>query len=298
MSSTTGLLRRWTIYSGTAKSTKYRADVSVVGRGLRDCSSSSWEAAAFELDPRDDVLIDLRSCRWIDSGFLVRLACVIDRAVRDGRTVVVVCDPTSDAVRYASRLGLRAFLDNRGVDHNVPETGEYPSNERFLELQEFGSGQPADDLIDVIDRRLGEWGDGALQSVLYDAIYELGLNVEEHARRPGFVMAQWFRNARKLDISVADYGVGVRSSLAKGGLLMGDHEASIRAAVETRASAKGRDGGFGLMSVAHTTQGKRGMFTVTSGNAGVSYWPSGARRAGVARERRWSGTAIDIQFRW
>ncbi|MEM8619840.1 MAG: ATP-binding protein [Actinomycetota bacterium] len=149
-------------------------------------------------------------------------------------------------------------------------------------------------MIEVIDRRILEWGDGVLAERLGASLYELALNIEEHAERPGFAMMQWYPKANRLDLSVADRGRGIRSSLASGGHEFPDNRAAVFAATTERVSRKAGGGGFGLPYVLNTVTQLRGAVRVHSGDAAVE--ASAAPR--VLPSPSWQGTVVDVSFTW
>lgn len=276
---------------------KFTRMALVLARNFNRCTAANWQYvhAGAPMPPRADLSIDLQSCTFIDAGFLTRLACVVSAYTQAGFTVTVAFGGSTDPSKYASRLGFLDLLNNLGVEHDMMPVTHHDSDNRFVELHEFGGSEAADGLIEIIEARLVDWGDNYLTSQLRDYLFELGMNIEEHAKAPGFAMAQWFPGKSTLDISVADYGVGIPSSLSEAGHSYETDGQAIEASTQLKVSAKPKDGGAGLAFV-RSGVGRRvaGAMRISSGRETVSFGASGPAYSASG----WNGTAIDLSYGW
>jgi hypothetical protein len=123
----------------------------------------------------------------------------------------------------------------------------------------------------VIRARAGSWS--ADPQRLYNSIFELGYNVEQHASSTGLVAVQHYPAQRIVEFAVGDHGIGIEESLKHAGLTYSSTEAAIRAAVETDATGSADHGrGKGLPSLRHQVcEVLRGSLIVQSGTAQVEY---------------------------
>jgi anti-sigma regulatory factor (Ser/Thr protein kinase) len=220
-------------------------------------------------DPRPGELhIDLSRTTFVDPSGLVVTAVLLDQAASEGWHATFVGPDDPQVARYLSRMGLRDRLDNAGCAHTLPIVRHHPPGNRFVELQRFDADHPAEDLADLIRARLSTWGDDYLMTTLYDALFELGLNIEEHAHEPGVVAAQCYQNSR-VRVAVGDYGIGIHRSLANAGMDFASPGQAVIEAVTTRLTSKDQDGGAGLKVVADTFTRHRGWALLVSGGEAV-----------------------------
>jgi hypothetical protein len=230
-------------------------------------------------DPEPGTLdIDLSATSFIEPSGLVVLAFLVDMAGTREWPVSFTPPRMWDPKVYLSRMGLADLLDDAGCSTSLPVVQHHAPDSRFVELQRFDASQPAEDIVDLIETRLSDWGDGYLQTTLYDTMFELGLNVEEHADEPGFVAAQCYQN-RRVCVAVGDFGIGIEASLADAGHEFDTPAEAIIKAATTRLSAKDINGGAGLPMVVRTfTERHPGRLTVVSGGVAVMFRPRGDPR--------------------
>lgn len=214
--------------------------------------------------------IDLSDVAFCDPSGLVVVAVLLDRAAEEDWPTDVVPPRSSDVARYLSRMGLQDALDAAEARCLLPSVRHHPRRERFVELQRLDGDHPGDDIGDLIYNRLGSWDDGHLQMTIYNALFELAINVEEHAQRPGFIAAQCYENER-VAIAVGDFGIGIHGSLANAGHVFSRPSKAVIEAVTTRLSSKPMNGGAGLGSVVKMFEQQNGHAIVVTGGESVTF---------------------------
>lgn len=198
----------------------------------------AWSVATTcQADPKTPLTIDLRSCRFIQPAGLVFLGVMMEAATTAGKEVILRFDPEAELAKYIERMGLRRIAEECGVAcDEFPTIRHHASADRFVELTRFAATGDSviDDVTRALQARAGSLGADAAR--LHNAVFELGVNVEHHADSTGLVAVQNYPQKRTVEFAVGDFGIGIRPSLADGGLPFETDGAAIRAAVETFAS--------------------------------------------------------------
>jgi hypothetical protein len=224
--------------------------------------------------------IDLRSCDFITPFGLVLLGVALADARSRNAEVVVSLDATSAVARYAARMGVGGLARSAGATGDAfPNVAHRPAQDRFLELTALTSTgyNIVEDVCRIMLARSADWGiDTRMQQRLYNVVFELGLNVEQHAGVDGLATIQHYPQANKVEFAIGDHGRGVKRSLQKAGYQLSSDQLAIRAAVETGATGSGEPGkGKGLPGLRQTICGPllRGRLVVFSGDGCVTYRP-------------------------
>ena len=229
----------------------------------------------------DELTLDLTDAQFVNPAGLVVLAVLLDMAAAEEWFTEVELPRSDDVQKYLSRMGLQELLDAAEAKCLLPQVRHHPPNLRFVPLQRFDSSHPAEDICDLVLARLDAWGDGILQGTLYNALIELGLNIEEHAQESGFVAAQCYKQ-QTVSLAVGDFGVGIHGSLAAAGHPFPTPADAIIKAVTTRLSAKEKDGGAGLPEIQRIFDRHKGRMTIVSGGESVRFRPGSAPRPSVS----------------
>lgn len=239
--------------------------------------------------------IDLAPVVFVRPVGLVVLAALLDCAGTQGWPVTLVPPGNQNAASYLSRMGLGDIADEAGCSHGLPTVAKRDPQDRFVELRRFGANDPADGLIDMIEARLDEWGDdGILKGMLYDNFYELALNVEEHAMRPGFLSAQYYPQKNRVAFAVADWGIGIRASLSSAGHVYATAEEAVMAAANTRVSKK-PVGGAGLPSIVKNILQWKGHVRIRSSGVRLRFAAGSEPRIGE-QVSHLPGTVVSVEF--
>lgn len=193
-------------------------------------------------DTDQHLMIDLRSCTFVRPSGMVFLGVAMESAARLGEgDRQLRLAPGSDVAKYTDRMGLAAAAARCGVASDpFPGVRRYDPRDRFLELTKFdtaGNASAIDEVCQTLQGKAKAWMIEG-QS-LYNAVFELGVNVEYHSTSAGLVAVQHYPTSGSVEFAIGDYGIGIRQSLADGGLTYPDDVEAIQAAVETPASGTG-----------------------------------------------------------
>jgi hypothetical protein len=199
---------------------------------------------------------------------LVAIAALIDRAVRNGKSVKLV-RPNSFAVRnYLARMHLGTLLDSLGVPHNLPTVAEADLQDTLLELRTFRNQSDGEKLAGLVFDKVFGRVEAHIPEALHAGLCELAGNVCFHAQvENGFAAAQTIPARGSILFAVADGGIGVKQSL-EATHHPADAREALGLAVKYGVSGTGEVGrGSGLSDVMDTVAGGLGRFTIISGNA-------------------------------
>ena len=209
------------------------------------------------------VLIDLSEVQFVHPsglGFVFALAFTL---VRLGRKVDLREPTAPDQRDYLRRTNFWGVLEEQGFDI-APELRGYNLGraggliEPSIVRTTASTRENVETSIILYERlqraltRAGLAGRDRVASVFS----ELSLNAAEHSRSPrgAFVMAQAYPNRHEIEITVADVGVGIRSSLGEANYPT--HAAAVVAAMQEQvtgrrdAGGNPAEGGYGLPMVA------------------------------------------------
>lgn len=156
---------------------------------------------------------------WPEPRHLTGAAAVAYRRRADGEQVRLHRPTDRERSSYASRMHLGRVLDEMGADHDQRRVRERDLAGDLLEVRMLRTAEDARRLAQVVhgktvsrEEHVGE--------ALWEAITELGANVQDHARRPGdpetpgFCAAQSIPSTGEIRFAVADSGRGLLATLA------------------------------------------------------------------------------------
>lgn len=219
--------------------------------------------------------IDLSRCTFVTPAGLVWLGTIVQHARATKRETHLFIDRQSEVARYLKRMGLASLCVRSGVlGDTFPDVRYHDPLLRFMELTPFeseGDSVPEDVAL-TIRSKSREWGEVDPER-MYNSMFELAVNVEQHSGSPGLVAVQHFDRVGEVEFAVGDHGVGIHQSLEAVGLAGDDAIQSVRSAVETFATASRESKrGRGLPGLIEQVCDKwQGSLTVFSSGCRVRY---------------------------
>ncbi len=272
----------------------------------------TWEWKSKFKRGTDELVLDFRQNRFIEPWALVQFVAYALWA-RDVLRLHVraECDPTNPANRYVTSMDIDRVLETgdstNAWDESTQNTGlhvlrTHSDVKRFVESA----------------TRLGADLTAESMDALIYGMAELGRNVVQHAASPcgGVAMAQFFPDAKTVQISISDRGCGLRSSLghnypevrtdleaAKLAVLphaSGSPELPLRAQFrdELRPDSSPENAGLGLFFCKEIAWRARGAFWLASHSAllGVTGADPAAQQRVYRRINTWEGTSVTMHF--
>jgi hypothetical protein len=195
------------------------------------------------------------------------------------------------ALRYMQRMN---FFNLCSVE--MPEKFKRKDpDDSFLPFQAINQGSQAESsLSESIARCVTktseketeefEWTDQAPEGGVFEAVVyatsELIRNVQQHARGPGFVIAQKYPKGNQTQVVICDMGIGIRSSFEQSGSpyasrINSDADA-VELALKPKISSKTHikdpyygfreNAGVGLSLLSHIASHQSGNFRLVSGS--------------------------------
>lgn len=209
---------------------------------------------------------------------------------------IVAEDRHTDA--YLRRMG---FLD---AIHGIPTDFEGDPEDWSVRLTTLGDPSVEDatrKMLDILDTFVSPTREErASLGILLGETIE---NVHRHAgaKTPGFVVAQVYPKRLKLQITIADPGMGIRTSFLQGDVEnyrrpdWTDSE-FIRLAVQPLVTSKtAAHSGYGLYVLAELVRRNRGTYAITSGSHTViGYLGVGGPAEEVRSHAPWQGTVVTM----
>lgn len=212
-------------------------------------------------------VIDLRLATFVDPAWLVTIAALTERAVKEGREVRFLPPESADCAMYLARMRLPQHLTRLGIAHEMQAVRENPQGDRLYELRRFDSEEEFDELAGRVQRTF-HTQNPPIAKALYRSVHEVASNVLEHSGRSGGYLAlQRFERSRDVAFAVADSGIGLRGSLSKRFTIPNDRTAIVRAALEHVTSRDVPGHGRGIGRVITITGQHGGSVLLASGTS-------------------------------
>ncbi len=195
-------------------------------------------------------------------------------------------------------MHLGRVLDVMGAEHDLPRVRERDLAGDLLEVRELRTAQDARSLAQVVHGKTVS-RDEDVAEALWEAITELGANVQDHARRPGgpetpgFCAAQSIPATGEVRFAVADSGRGLLATLASRGAH--DDRDAIVLALSGTSRLDQPDRGRGLPNTLELVTEFGGDLYVASGAA--STMATSARRVHKALHTPFPGTLVQGRVR-
>jgi hypothetical protein len=230
-------------------------------------------------DRLGEVHLHAESLRFSSPSEVCGLRAVIDQAAEAAEVVSLGCPGDPSVHAYLSRMDFYADLpDNVFPSRSPVRTLRRNRHESLIELTRVRTDP---EMIDALDRVMTvarrEFPSGPMLHAFGAAFGETLANAVEHAhsRFGALVCAQRYE-AKRLELSVVDLGIGIRQSLARNPAYRTlDDAAAVRCALQQGVSGVELPGrGTGLSElVVRAGLVPRSVIRLLSGTAGVDVHP-------------------------
>ncbi len=170
-------------------------------------------------NPEDSAprFFDFQEVRFYEPGALTALLAVLHALESRGVAVTPLNHQIAPAFTYLRRMD---FFHHCGIDP-MDTSPRRDATNRFVPLAAIDArsvgnvDRLAEQIAACIFPELADKDDpeltGPFDHVAY-AVTELSNNVLQHARAPGFLMAQAYPRSDQVCVAIADYGIGIRGS--------------------------------------------------------------------------------------
>ncbi len=260
----------------------------------------------------DEIALDFAAVNFWTPGALVTLLAKTHRWLNQNKKVVFHNCKTCPAFRYLQRIN---FFQHCGIKL-TEEFRRHDAGSRFVELRRIGGEGSAtvEELSTDIayclfpDADVDDPEQSGLFDLMQYAVSELANNVKQHAKAPGFTMAQYTARTDLIRVAIADYGIGVLRSFTENGspLLtpeMTDVDAidlALRPKVSSKLHLKTPWGesvnaGVGLTLLKELSEMTGGQFFMASGSGVVSQ-KTGAGAVQRTLTNDFQGTICALSF--
>lgn len=263
----------------------------------------TWEWKTKFKPDTNEVVLDFTQNRFIEPWALVQfVAYALGVRKEHQLRVRAETDPANPANLYILSMGIGQVLD---TGESTPAWDESTQNTGLHVLRSH------DDVRRFVESagRLGRGLAPETMDALKYGMAELGRNVIQHAASPvgGVAMAQFFPDAKTVQISIGDRGCGLRESL-QGNYpeLRSDLEAAKLAVLPHSSGAPNELGpysspenaGLGLFFCKEIAWRARGAFWLASRTAllGVRGDDQAAQHRVYRRINAWDGTSVTMHF--
>jgi hypothetical protein len=242
-------------------------------------------------DDAAEIILDFLPVNFLTPGAIVIVLAKIHHWLRQGKKVVFHNYKICPAFRYLQRIN---FFSSVGLE--TPEVfRRHDAGSRFVELRRIGgkSATSVEDLSTDIAYCLFPEADvedpeqSGLFDVLQYVVSELATNVTQHAKSPGFALAQYNGRTDLIRVAIADSGIGVLKSFEENGSPLWKQELTdadaLVLALRPKVSSKAHlttawgesiNAGVGLTLQKAFCAMTNGHFFIASGN-GVCYQSAG-----------------------
>lgn len=226
----------------------------------------------------EDITIDLEACEFLGPSAVATLAGLRRIAEINGRTLSIRPPRLPKLLSYCQYSGLLLDFGVGPPPESHPENATTP-------LHAFTGSLPLSGIQKVVTLAKSQMAlSPAAQDDLTVLLTELTQNVLDHSRSPvgGLVSARAYKEVRDVRFAVADFGVGIRHTLASRFSIASDKEAIRRALQEEVTSrSSSRNLGLGLAHLHAVVRVTRGRMVIYSGDGflrhdkGKDYFGSG-----------------------
>lgn len=249
-------------------------------------------AVAAEATRHSAVVFDLEDVSFVSPVGMAVFAATVESVKHQGVRVAYNPPRDPDVRGYLERMDV--FFHLFGV---TPQGNRWDQSANLVELnpiRELGDTEEISKRMRKIFETKIPDADKWLVDSIHLAIIEAMENVLSHAEAGGFICAQTYWTARTIEIGIADYGIGIRGSFAKGGRQFSSDEESILYAVQKDTSSKTRNhSGIGLFMIRSIMEANNGRLAIVSGKACID-WRGKTEKA--LSMPFWSGTIIGLEF--
>jgi hypothetical protein len=230
------------------------------------------------------LVLDMQDVQFYTPGAVAGLLAIMHRWLGEGREVQLLNSEVAPAFSYLQRMDFFTLCGLKLPEH----FRRHDAQGRFVTLRRIDSsltGQVDTVAAEIARCLFPEQADsdnpdltGPHDLVVYAAT-ELINNVLQHARAPGFTLAQVYPQQHMVRLAIADYGIGIRSSFEENqppfwDAAMSDLDA-LGFALEPKVSSKlnvssgwwvggGINAGVGLSILKELARDADGIFTLIS----------------------------------
>jgi signal transduction histidine kinase len=249
----------------------------------------------------DRLVVDLTTLFFVDTYAMVVLLTIMTLWTRDGSRVDLSLPARTGVRSYLARMHFFELMPSEvRCSEDIPLVQERPSMLLPLSRLDVASGEHAVELLgNFVHPQLPR----QLAGAFVEALSEIGANVLQHSESEiGFLAAQRFegdfqgRKAPRLQLVVADAGIGIRASLTPTfpHLEASPDEEAIALALEPEITSKpGTNSGVGLSTALAYAEAFGGILRVRSGGGMVV-----CRRSGRTAEAvpGLPGTVVSVEL--
>lgn len=232
-------------------------------------------AISVQEDGSDEVVIDLGSCFFVDPFSMVTMLTIAAVARSRGASVRLRVPDLQNAGTYLGRMRFFTLLPDEVQLDRVPPVIHHPTPRWLVELNPINMNE-GERGIDRICNFVWEQLPGELREGFVEALAEIGTNVIAHSEATvGFLAGQRFekayrgRNPPRLQLVVADAGIGIKASFAALGPIVQamPDESVIEEAVKAGVTSKpNKHSGVGLSTVLRYADMFDGVLRIRSGS--------------------------------
>lgn len=242
------------------------------------------------------VRLDFAECAYAFPEFAVPALVDVSLLRRDGVKVDVVLPADTQTELHFRHSNFAHFLDPSRYPRNDHRHLFNVPIRRFTTAEEQYAA--CDEAVDVVLKSLEIKSRSSLAGLEW-CLSEITDNVSTHAGSDigGFLQLESHKSSSRIACCIADGGRGILASLREGYPGLRDDMEAISAAVKprvTRNSSVGQGNGlYGSLAIAHAAAGS---FAVTSGQSSVFWHAKGCIPNLHPNERKFTGTAVAVQF--
>ncbi len=213
------------------------------------------------------LLIDLTTANRLTATDLVAVAVACELATSQSGSIDFIPPEDAGVAQRLSDRGLFQLFESLGVQHGLPRPEQSRTRVARIErVRRFETEQGLELTTAVVMKSLLQHD--SRTGMLYDPMFELGMNAVEHSERQGGYLAVDVGSNGGISFAVADNGVGLRHKLGSTGRRsLDDAQAVALAARRHVSSATGAGRGRGISGVIGLTGRHRGQVSLASGTA-------------------------------
>jgi hypothetical protein len=263
----------------------------------------TWESRSKLRKDATEVILDFTKNKFIEPWALAQfVAWALWLRTENGISVSAKLDDNNPSNLYVQAMGIQQVLESGA------STDQWDESRQNTGLHVIKSHADVTRFVRSVSRLGADASRGTLQALQY-GMAELSRNVVQHAESPmgGVAIAQYFPDARAVQISVSDRGRGIAESLRTNYQEIRNHLDALKLAVlphVTGAINNGRpysspdNAGLGLFFTKEFAWRAGGSFWLVSGSAllGVQGDDEAAQHRIYRTINTWAGTSVTLHF--
>jgi hypothetical protein len=242
------------------------------------------------------IIFDLSKTEFITPLAIIILAGSISECINLQKKAKYKRPDNHKTREFLAGIGFNKFFKIPGDEHKI----ESP-NVQLKRL--FGIDYMlTEQIVEVFGKSI-QMSEGVKDSLVM-SLNELMTNVFDHSesQRGCYVCAQSYRRARTIRLSIADFGIGIQSSLRKVPAyqhLASDYDSIVLAVQQGVSSRIDKDAGYGLTHINRFIRVNEGRMTVLSGSGKVSWNFTGKKKRSELKQVMnfpFQGTIINLEI--